>query len=304
MVRPEIQTRVTIAAVVSGLLVAAGALVAWIVLMEHDHGPVGVVLTYAIDDQDLQRSSSSVMSSLVRRLNERLRSIGDARSISSQRLEVEIYGNPNTAEFDSIKRLISGQALLEFRILADPRVADNRSIIELAKRGRDPAHKDVLLVGTKVAEWVAYSPAELGPVDEEIEGVVKRNANGTPEVLVMADSANVTGEFLTTATKKVDEQNQRAIHFSVNRDGAARFAMLTSQNLPNMGAPNVRRKLGIILDKRLLCAPAINTTISDRGMISGGSMSDREVDDILTILNTGSLPCEIRLVDEKRVTEK
>jgi SecD/SecF fusion protein len=51
--------------------------------------------------------------------------------------------------------------------------------------------------------------------------------------------------------------------------------------------------LGIILDKRLISAPEIRETISDRGTISGGSMTDREVDHIVQILNAGSLPAAL-----------
>jgi preprotein translocase subunit SecD len=115
---------------------------------------------------------------------------------------------------------------------------------------------------------------------------------------------NVTGEYLTKAIRSRDGQNRPAIQFSLNRDGAARIETLTGQNLPNVGGPNLRRRLGIILDKQLLSAPMILSRISDSAAISGGSMSDREVDNIVTILNSGSLPCSIRLVDEKRVTEQ
>jgi preprotein translocase subunit SecD len=58
------------------------------------------------------------------------------------------------------------------------------------------------------------------------------------------------------------------------------------------------------MDEELLSAPAIQGAISDRGMISGASMTDEEVESMVTALNRGSLPKVVRLVDEKRVGQE
>ena len=90
----------------------------------------------------------------------------------------------------------------------------------------------------------------------------------------VGDDAGVTGAdgtFTTAATLN---------------DGAAE---LTKANKPNPATPNVYRHLGIILDNRLLSAPRIQETISDRGMISGGTMTQEEVQHIVGILDAGSL---------------
>jgi SecD/SecF fusion protein len=68
---------------------------------------------------------------------------------------------------------------------------------------------------------------------------------------------------------------------------------LTGENRPSQATPDVYRHLGIILDKRLLSAPRIITKITDRGMISGGSMTEREVEHIIEVLNAGSLPAAL-----------
>ncbi|MEX0613759.1 MAG: protein translocase subunit SecD, partial [Pirellulales bacterium] len=136
------------------------------------------------------------------------------------------------------------------------------------------------------------APAEIGAVDEE-GGIVKRAAGDTPEALVLMDPMNVTGEYLTSATKGLDERGGPAVLFSFDSEGARRFRQLTSQNKPNPATPNVSRNLGIILDKTLVSAPRIETTISDRGMISGGSMTEKEVEHTVEILNAGSLPAAL-----------
>jgi SecD/SecF fusion protein len=191
-----------------------------------------------------------------------------------------------------VKRRITDLGQLEFRITADSTRSEDRAAIEQAKLV-PPSQKDVFLGGRKVAEWVRYAEAEFGPVDEaDDRHVVKRPVGDTPEILVLIDPWNVTGEYLTSASKGVGDQGEPAVHFSFNRQGARRFQQLTSENKPNP-ATGAERYLGIVLDKRLISAPRIITTISDRGQISGSAMDEREVDYIVDILNAGSLPAAL-----------
>ena len=189
---------------------------------------------------------------------------------------------------DYVKRRITDLGQLEFRITADPTQPRDRPIIEQAQL-MPAGLKDVMLGGAKVAEWVAYAPEEFPPGDDRI---ITRVAGETPEALVLMDPMNVTGEYLTSTSKGVDERGGPAVHFSFNRAGAGRFRQLTSQNKPNpaTGAP---RYLGIVLDKRLISAPSINETISGSGIISGAAMGEEEVDYIVSILNAGSLPAAL-----------
>ena len=77
--------------------------------------------------------------------------------------------------------------------------------------------------------------------------------------------------------------------------------MLTGQNKPDPASPNVYRRLGIILDKRLLSAPRILTAISDRAAISGGEITERDVEDIIAVFNAGALPYPIDFVRERQI---
>ncbi len=194
-------------------------------------------------------------------------------------------------EMDFVKQKITKIGQLEFRITADPTINKDRAIIELAKRN-PPSQKDVMQGEKKVAEWVPYDVKAFGPPERE-DNMVKRMAEDTPEALVLMDPFNVTGEYLTGARKGFDEHGGPAVHFSFNQQGATRFEKLTGQNKPNPATPDVYRHLGIILDKTLLNAPVIRSTISSEGMISGGSMTDREVDLTVEILNAGSLPAKL-----------
>jgi preprotein translocase subunit SecD len=117
---------------------------------------------------------------------------------------------------------------------------------------------------------------------------------------LLIDDLNVTGDQLVAASTVPDDRGKPAIEVSFSREGARRLHALTSRHKPDPAIPGVYRKLGIVLDKQLLSAPRIITAISNRAMISGGKMSDRDAEDIVAILNEGTLPYEIRLVDEQR----
>lgn len=199
------------------------------------------------------------------------------------------------AELPFVKRRITDMGQLEFRITADPNfAADKPKISEAMKL---PPSQRVLrdAKGNAIAEWVAYDVDQFGPVDQA-DGFVKRMAGKTPEALVLIDSMNVTGKYLTSASKGLDETARPAVNFSFDAEGARRFGQLTGQNLPNPAQPNQRRRLGIILDNKLLNAPEIRERITGSGQISGRGMSEAEVDHVITILDAGAL--SVALNDE------
>ena len=195
-------------------------------------------------------------------------------------------------EMDFVKQVITKMGQLEFRITADPSMHKRQVKIDPAKAA-PPTQKLIKQGNEFVAKWVPYDERAFGPVDQA-EGYVKRMADDTPEILVLIDPMNVTGDYLTSATKGTDyETGGLAVHFSFDSQGATKFERLTSQNLPNPATANVYRHLGIVLDNKLVNAPTINSTISDRGQISGGRMTDREVDLYVQVLDAGSLPAAL-----------
>ena len=85
----------------------------------------------------------------------------------------------------------------------------------------------------------------------------------------------------------VDETGRPQVSFTFTRQGAFLFGQLTGSHLPT--ATGQRYNLGILLDNRLLSAPTIESKITDRGRISGGGMSQDEVDFLVGILKAGQL---------------
>lgn len=114
------------------------------------------------------------------------------------------------------------------------------------------------------------------------------------EVLVVLpgnDKLDVHGDHLGMITKDYDELTNLCVAFSLNQRGAMRMGALTSSNMPDP-ATGTERQLGIVLDDTLLSAPNIQTTITNRGRITG-RFSTEEIDFLINILRAGRLPAAL-----------
>ena len=181
-----------------------------------------------------------------------------------------------------IERKIYTAGALEFRITASENFRKHLDKIKKAKELSSGVN-ELIVGGEKVAEWVSYDVEHFrGDSD-----VVTRMAGEEPQVLVLTDDGqNVTGDFLSGATKSINQSGQAIVEFSFNAEGAQRFGRLTGAHLPVDGGSKYR--LGIILDKQLKSAPSINSRITNSGQIDGIASED-EVDFLVEILKAGKL---------------
>ncbi|TWU23812.1 protein translocase subunit SecD [Bythopirellula polymerisocia] len=247
------------------------------------------------DSQDGQSSSSrsQLVRQLIAALGERVDPSGtkevSIREYGPDQIEI-IIPKASPAELDYIERKVYTAGALEFRITASPVFAENKKIIELAE-ALPPGENEVRMGGRKVAEWMLYDEDKLGPFDQADERFVKRMAGKLPQALVlMNDGFDVTGEYLEKAAAGFDETGQPEVRFNFDEQGAFRFGRLSGQHIPNPSGQ--KYYLGIILDGNLLSAPAIQSKITSSGRITGIKNKD-EVDFVVDILNSGSLPASL-----------
>jgi SecD/SecF fusion protein len=109
-------------------------------------------------------------------------------------------------------------------------------------------------------------------------------------VLTVKDPYDVTGDYLTSATPGLDERGGHCVMFAFNAEGALRFSQFTGENIPDSARQT--NELGIILDGYLQSAPSIQSTISDRGQITG-DFTESDVKDLSEILSAGALPAAL-----------
>lgn len=102
----------------------------------------------------------------------------------------------------------------------------------------------------------------------------------------------VTGRDLRNARPTLDENGQPAVGFSLNREGARKFAAVTEQN--------IGRRLAIILDDRVVSAPTIESRIEADGRITNIG-STQEANDLALVLKSGALPVSLTYLEERTV---
>ncbi|MCX7701890.1 MAG: hypothetical protein N2039_13510, partial [Gemmataceae bacterium] len=101
---------------------------------------------------------------------------------------------------------------------------------------------------------------------------------------------SVTGQDLVDARPGFDEKQNLAVDFAFNSQGARRFQIMTSKNLPTGG---FGRLLAVILDGYVESAATVQSTISSRGQIHG-NYTQEKVDALVSILRSGALPATLK----------
>ncbi len=173
---------------------------------------------------------------------------------------------PGVTDVARAKEIIRSTALLELKIVEDGPAPSPEAL--LASRG-----------GTE--------PSDM----EVIQGVAPPGSSG-PVYYLVRRVAGITGRDLRNARPTLDENNQPAVSFSLNAQGAEKFGRLTAQN--------IGRQLAIVLDGRVQSAPVIEGRIYDEGRISG-SFTQQEVQDLSLTLRSGALPASLTYLEERTI---
>jgi preprotein translocase subunit SecD len=176
---------------------------------------------------------------------------------------------PGVSDVARAKEIIRSTALLELKLVEAGPAASREELLR-AHNGRVPADMEVL---PGVSEATGEARAQT------VYYLVRR-------------IAAVTGRDLRNARPTLDENNQPAVSFSLNRDGASRFGTFTGSN--------IGRQLAIVLDGRVQSAPTIEGRITDEGQIHG-RFTTQEVQDLSLVLKSGALPASLTYLEERTV---
>jgi len=117
--------------------------------------------------------------------------------------------------------------------------------------------------------------------------------------------AEMTGDALSSASVEIEPMTGR-VHVSLvfNAKGGADFARLTKAYAPR-GSRNkdsdVGRRLAIVLDDTLYSAPVLKTEIPNGRAVIEGNFSWSEAAVLRNILNAGSLPAPMKILEKRSV---
>lgn len=169
--------------------------------------------------------------------------------------------------------LMASTAAEEPQASAEPTLTTEDVIVQTVEAGR-----------TAVAEGTLVVPeaeATPQPTDAAPEKVYK---------------TVMTGDKIKDISVTTDALGKYVVDFELKEDGTAIFADYTSKN--------VGKFLAIVLDKKIVSAPRVESAITEgRGQISGGQdgFSYEEANNLAITLRYGSLPIPLKVVETRVV---
>ena len=103
----------------------------------------------------------------------------------------------------------------------------------------------------------------------------------------------MTGADLKEAHVSANQTGQPAVSFTLSTEGTKIFSDYTSTH--------TQQYLGIVLDKRVISAPIVNSPITDgQGIIEGG-FTAQSANDLAIQLRYGSLPVPVKVVESRTI---
>lgn len=192
-----------------------------------------------------------------------------------RRMVVEIPGETNP---EAVIGVIKETGLLEFVDMGDTRVE----------------------AGTVITTSLGGKQSSTSATPTKIPTTAPTAAPGTTTTPAATPTATpapivyptlVTGDQLSAVSVSTDELGKYQINFEMKSEGAAKFAEYTKNN--------VGKILAIVLDKRVISAPSIQSAIPDgKGRITGQFTYD-EANNLAIQMRYGSLPVPFKVVESR-----
>ncbi len=295
----------------------------------------GSILVYEVSpnkdsghDTVTNEDMNGLKNAIMRRINP-----SGVREISIQELgansEIKItIPEADDAEVARLERVINDTGQLKFRILASTASTDQgeRKAIEQARRPEFANDWNISLEVDGLGDGVVVGASWL-PVDPTQNSIVHPDCVSRPSqykpredevgtesvpqvdvlVLELADSYDVNGSHIEFVQESVGQLGEPEVIFTMRPEGAKHMQRLTDRYKAS-SARDTGRQLGVVFNGRLFNAPAIQSTISDRGQITFGhdlSPESRqriqtEVRDLIAVMHAGVLPATL---SDKPVTK-
>jgi len=202
-----------------------------------------------------------------------IQEIGFAGS-GEERILVQLPGIQNT---ERVKELIGSPAYLEWKLVSIPPGYKPEDFQRVSPTTRDQL---LSMFGGQLPGDADLFPAEHQPT------------GGETLYWPCKKTSPITGNDLKDARRDVGRLGDTVVQFRLTADAGRRFEELTRANEGQL--------LAILLDKRVISAPRINTTIRDTGIIEG-SFTVETAEDLAIKLRSGALPAGMELLEERTV---
>ena len=136
------------------------------------------------------------------------------------------------------------------------------------------------------------SPTDHIPFDTMLVVEESEQSNHSRKVAVYK-KVILNGDLLSNAMVSFDQYSKPVVGFEFNTLGAKQFADITKKN--------IGKRLAIILDGKLICAPAIHTPILGGSGHITGRYTAESANDLALLLRAGALPAPLNIIEERTV---
>jgi preprotein translocase subunit SecD len=197
-------------------------------------------------------------------------------SITTQGEDRIVVELPGSKDPDRAKNVVMGRGLLEFKIV------DEESSGKLSRDMFDSG-------GTLI-------DSSLIPDSSELRYLWEKNKYDVLErkrAVVMYKEVLVDGSYLKKAQVSSDQFGKPEVLFTLSTEGAKLFAKITEAN--------VGKRLGIILDKKVLYMPVIRERIPGGQVRISGDFTMKEAQDISLVLRAGAFPVPLQVAEERSI---
>ncbi len=222
----------------------------------------GAVLVASLTPQAMRSIQENALRQNISTLYNRINELGVAEPViqqqGSDRIVVQLPGVQDVAR---AKEILGRTATLQVRLVDD-----------------SPQAQDALLSGRVPFGLERYE-----------------DANGQP--LLLRRQVVLTGENLQDAQAGFDENQQPAVHLTLDAKGSRIFRDVTRDNIGN--------RMAILLFERdvgeVVTAPVIRSEIGGGRVQISGSMNTTEANNIALLLRAGSLAAPMEIIEERTV---
>ena len=234
----------------------------------------------------------------------------------NHRITVELPGI-SAEQRDAAEKSIQSAAYLEFKLVhkqnqqlvdkvfASGRVPEGYTMSEDGHSYRRAANYADLVKDPDYANRISQFEVPDPRYAFLLERVQIANGAVTYRPMFVLRKAEMTGEALSSSSVELDSMTGK-VHVSLtfNAKGTAEFARLTKAFAPH-GSRNKDsdegRQLAIILDDTLYSAPVLKCEIPNGRAVIEGSFSWSEAAVLRNILNAGSLPAPMKILEKRSV---
>lgn len=266
--------------------------------------PVAVVLTYAPAPTaaEAEEAAPVDMNRAVSVVEQRLRASGIAARVSldeSRNVRVEVFDDDQEL-LDRIDRIVTALGTFELRILANSH--DHAALIEQARATDEGEVRDEQ--GKLLGWWAALDDdmeKNILALPDATTRTIQRDGASEMQLLVVNDPYRVDGSRLVRVAPGIDQNGRPNVFFQFNQQGGQMLAGLTTDNLPDADGKHYRH-LAIILNGRVRSAPRIQSTIRERGEITG-NFTRQEVEELVNVLGSGRSPTPLKRVNIEHLGE-